>query len=868
MPVISQTSSLNSILEIVCAKIAPLWPLQDYVAVNPFLGFAEHDFLSTEKEQASVRDAQMLMPLSYFHTLLERGIITREDLVQALREAAEAYPHLYLHIDVNDVERELEKKIHSPKKTEFASHRMRTVAETVDRMRNKNWSSTITNEISRLCSAHYDQGQALWSSPWQGLPLYEAWREIAIVDRRMEKLGAKGFRTFVSEMPHSASKCILLILKELKIPEAYWKQFLFCQLCSISGWASFIKYRCQESPPSKSGENDLIGLLAVRLAYDAGLLEAIGWDPEEYLVNGIPSQVVQQSREEQVGMDEIALRYALQVAAEIGYRRKLCTSIAKAPERKVSRKDAQLVFCIDVRSEVLRRHLESVTDRVETLGFAGFFGLPIEVIPFGATNGPSQCPVLLKPSFRIQEALRGVDKAANEASTQKRITTRLGRQIGKFFRTSATSCFSFVESLGFIYIAKLFADTFALSRPSDYGKFDGIANEHRHQLTPAIEAHGHLGIEKDKRVELAHGILRNLGLTDNFARLVVFCGHGSETTNNPYKAGLDCGACGGHSGESNARVAAALLNDTDVRKQLVQRGINVPADVWFLPAVHNTTTDEFKFFDTDEVPLSHVDELEQLKRWTAQAGHLTRVERSARMGSSSEVGILKRPRDWSEVRPEWGLAGNAAFIVAPRDRTIKARLDGRSFLHNYNYHADKDLRTLELIMTAPMIVTNWINLQYYASTVDNRAFGSGNKLLHNVVGTLGILEGNGGDLMTGLPWQSVHDGQRFQHEPLRLLVVIEAPRAAIQSILDKHPQVAYLACNGWLTLLSIDGENFYRYTALGTWVEEPQERTNSNRSRVHMTDGDSFVDNAACTDGLPELNEIDDTAKMCGSVET
>jgi uncharacterized protein len=120
-------------------------------------------------------------------------------------------------------------------------------------------------------------------------------------------------------------------------------------------------------------------------------------------------------------------------------------------------------------------------------------------------------------------------------------------------------------------------------------------------------------------------------------------------------------------------------------------------------------------------------------------------------------------------------------------------------------------------MTAPMIVANWINLQYYASTVDNRAFGSGNKALHNVVGQFGILQGNGGDLTTGLPWQSIHDGRRLQHEPLRLLVVIEAPRGAVGAIIARHASVRSLVDNKWLNLLVIDGERFFRYSPSGDW---------------------------------------------------
>jgi uncharacterized protein len=180
--------------------------------------------------------------------------------------------------------------------------------------------------------------------------------------------------------------------------------------------------------------------------------------------------------------------------------------------------------------------------------------------------------------------------------------------------------------------------------------------------------------------------------------------------------------------------------------------------------------------------------------------------------------VFRRRSDWSELRPEWGLAGNAALIVAPRSRTAGLDLRGRTFLHSYDATRDPTGKTLELIMTAPMIVASWINLQYYASSVDNRAFGSGNKAIHNVVGLMGILQGNGGDLMTGLPWQCLHDGQRFQHEPLRLLVVIEAPREAIQRVIHQHQHVQDLVSNGWLTLVALEDEQCHRWHSDGYFV--------------------------------------------------
>ena len=507
-----------------------------------------------------------------------------------------------------------------------------------------------------------------------------------------------------------------------------------------------------------------------------------------------------------------------QLAHEHAWQRQLLGKLRSAKATPSQERPAvQAVFCIDVRSEILRRALEATTPRIETIGFAGFFGLPIEYIPFGKHDGASQCPVLLTPQFRVRETLR---KATPEAIDTAWKRQRLGKRLTyswNSFKTSAISCFSFVDTMGLAFGAKLFRDAFAPAAEN---------HAHKHVCGPQLgksEA-DMTGIALDDRVQLALGALRNMGLTKNFARLVLLCGHGSETANNPYGSGLDCGACGGHAGDANARVGAAILNDPAVRAALTGHGIHIPEDTHFLAGLHNTTTDDVTLFDLDDVPTTHRSDLAELQSWLATAAKTARRERAALLGLDStapnlDAQVLARSRDWAQVRPEWGLAGNAAFIAAPRLRTQAANLGGRVFLHNYDQSADTDDSTLELIMVAPMVVANWINLQYYASTVNNGVFGSGNKVTHNVVGTLGVCQGNGGDLQTGLPLQSVHDGTKWVHEPLRLHVFIEAPRERIAAVLAKHESVRQLVDNGWLLLFAIEdeGKSYYRCQPGAHW---------------------------------------------------
>ena len=806
---------LDKALESIHAVVPPLWPLADYVAVNPFFGLVDQPFLQVASNLRNIRPCNLLMPRSYFKSLLQQGLLSDKEVQMAHSQCVTEHPEWHGSLSLADLNNWLGQPEAPPPET-----RCRTFADRLDQQEGSAWASHITNDITRHCSAHFDEGQAGWPSPWRMDSLYIAWKKAAGISRRMDLLGLRGFRQMVRTLPDEPQEAIQRLLQRLGVPQGSWKHVLLAQAFSVPGWASYIRYRVRQDEASGRSNPDLNGLVAMRLAYDVALREARGMGisdrflledaPTMERIGGLPSPPV-----------DLVARHVLQVAIENVYRKQLLSqlTVEKTPRAPDAPKKLQMVFCIDVRSEVFRRHLESVDASIETFGFAGFFGMSMEYRSLGSEKGLAQCPVLLQPAFTIQEKPLGADAHDCEAIHRRQVSKTENQSLWQRFQSSATACFSYVESLGLGFFAKLARDSFRasvarLGWPADSG------NQARgHRLGPEIRQDGPCGLPETSRIDLAENLLRNLGLLDGFAPLVVLCGHASEVTNNPYRAALDCGACGGHSGEPNARVAAALLNDETVRQGLLKRNIRIPAETWFTAAVHNTTTDEVNLCDPQLIPTIHSALVAEINGWFRMAGKEARQERCSRLGERDGSDILRRSRDWSEVRPEWGLAGNAALIVAPRSRTKGLDLGGRTFLHSYDHRLDPDLRVLELIMTAPMVVANWINLQYYASTVDQEAFGSGNKLIHNVVGRFGVLQGNGGDLMTGLPMQCVQDGNGLQHEPLRLVVVIEAPKDSVEQIIQKHGVVRNLVSNGWVTLIVLDAGQKYRWTPRGAWIE-------------------------------------------------
>jgi hypothetical protein len=816
-----------------CGRIAPLWPLKHFVAVNPFLGFSARTFHATCAALHRVARVEMLMPRTFYRRAFAAGDFEAVDVETALRAAPADWR---APATVAEFAAALERD--AAGKSKHAAH-VATIAEVLDSLaagdRNASRTAFMTDEISKWCAAYFDQGQSVWRLPGRGLRPFAAWREAMRYDRNPEVMGIAGFRDLIAGLPDEPVAAIDEVVHRIGVPERAIEDYLHQAFLDIAGWAAHARYLVWNNELYGRSDDTLVQLLAIRIVWGYTLFAQRDDAAFKDAWRRAMEDAASQPHDEQLGDDrDLCIDLIAQEAYEAAFQRRLLATLARPGEAALSeappaRMDIQAAFCIDVRSEVFRRALESLSPRIATTGFAGFFGYPIEYVPIGHLDGGAQCPVLLTPRFTVRETVTGASEIEDEEILGLRRLRRRAAKAWKSFKLAAVSSFIYVETAGLLFAGKIVGDSLAVTRTVNDPNTDGLDKSVIGRLGPQIEPRTvggrHTGFDREEAVTQAEAVLRGMSMTRDFAYLVLMTGHGSTTVNNPHASSLDCGACGGHSGEANARVAAAILNQASVREGLRARGIDIPDDTWFLGCLHDTTTDEVRIYDAADAPATHRARIEEARALLSQASSLARRERAVLLGipenADTERRVIARSRDWAQVRPEWGLAGNASFIAAPRERTRGLDLGGRAFLHDYAWREDADFSVLELIMTAPMVVASWINLQYYGSTVNNRVFGAGNKVLHNVAGSIGVLEGNAGDLRLGLPIQSVHDGTRFIHEPLRLNVLIEAPCEAIDAVIAKHEGVRQLVDNRWLHLFAIadDGRVSHRYRGRLHWED-------------------------------------------------
>ena len=771
--------------------IPPAWPLSGTVAVNPFLGQSAESLSHTAERLARTAGIRVTMPRQWYRDRIAQGRITDRDLNDALA----ASPHRGKPAGLARLKSAAETPRPEPKALE-------TVADLAAGSQAVDWPGIIGNCLGEWAASHFDAGQALWSASG-GDRAWTSWRTWAAHDLTPEIHGLKGFGAYAASLPDSPHELMAKAAWKLGLERDMLQTYFHQLLLSLGGWAQYARYLQWQAELEGGSDGTIEDLLAIRLVWELYLYEAYEPAIGEAWKRIAEAHARPVSPDEDQIVDEI-----LQEAAERAAQRDLGETLAAGsrPTGSDGRPALQAAFCIDVRSEIFRRNLEEIDPAIQTIGFAGFFGLPVGHHGFASDQQEVRMPVLLKPALQSRTGDGG--PAAEALDRTARYVARARRAWGRF-KLAAVSSFAFVEAAGPVYAGKLLRDSFGL-----------VGGRQQNDPMPRFEPDP----TADEKAEMAEGILRAMSLTEDFARVVLLTGHGADVVNNPHASALACGACGGYSGEVNARLLASLLNDKAVRARLADRGIEVPGDTLFVAALHDTTTDRVRLFDTDCTAPDHQADLACVRVWLDAATRRARGERAPRLpGADRASDIPARARNWAEIRPEWGLAGCRAFIAAPRERTAGRRLRGAAFLHDYDWLQDRDggYRVLELIMTAPVVVASWISLQYYGSSVAPETFGAGNKLLHNVVGGIGVLEGNGGAMRAGLPWQSVHDGEVLVHEPLRLTVCIEAPVEAMTEVLRRHPEVRRLFDNRWLHLLALDGEGRFthRYTGGFAWQE-------------------------------------------------
>ena len=510
--------------------------------------------------------------------------------------------------------------------------------------------------------------------------------------------------------------------------------------------------------------------------------------------------------------------------------------------KRDKRPQAQVVFCIDEREESIRRHLEEINPAIETLGAAGFFGIPMNYKGLDDHHRTPLCPVVVTPSHEVDEIPRkDTEEIQNSHNSGLKFYKRFAYLLNQSLRRNVLLSYAAIDALAPFTLTTLLCKTFfpTYFNAANKNLRQSILREVPTQLLftaedtvgPATPANPRLGFTTTEQADRLTGFLRNAGLTYGFAQIVSFMAHGSTSQNNPHEAAHDCGACSGRRGGPNARVFAAMANRPEVRVLLAQRGIVIPEDSWFVGAEHDTSSDVVTWYDVEDVPeklRSAFDEAQScvIRARAASAQERCRRFFSARNPESPEAAmrhVTNRSNDLSQVRPEYGHATNASAVVGRRSVTQGIFLDRRPFLISYDPTQDPEGKLLENVLITVGPVGAGINLEYYFSTINNERFGAGTKIPHNIIGLFGVMEGASSDLRTGLPKQMVEI-----HEAVRLQVVVEAKTSVLGEIYGRQESLRELIGGGWILLSAIDPDSgeisvFERGIGFVPWQAEVKE---------------------------------------------
>ena len=765
---------LNSLDE-ASKVIGKTWPLYTFVASNPLSGYENLPFNEAVSSGQKHFNANAFPEAKLYRQALGNGGINREVLLKLLKEnGLLESPEKYLEI------------LESQQQVQEVNHN-----HDVDRI------------MVKWLSAFMDEGLAEWDMPFKTEGFYAAWRHLIIYD---SEIGT----TSLNEIPKTSIEALEQLLQNYS--EGDYTNIFTYHLAALPGWTGYMNHRTESNSDwQKDYPISLTDYLAARI-----------WTAQK-----LNAFVLPKSNQDTTDNLVPKLQYVWLKAWEESWQNQLVKtlekeSIATHPSVETTIPDAQMVFCIDTRSELIRRHVEC-QGNYETYGYAGFFGIAMDYKSLNDGIARKSCPPIVDSVYTVSETVQSDKDAQFLTYEKKNDMLNFGDYFLKRIKNMLPSAFGYVEGSGFFYGWSLIGRT--LIPDLIYRRNQRKASHMESMCQPDInktikEDIAPLGISLTEKVRIVKSAFDLMGWKQ-FAPLVLFVGHGSHSANNPFSSSLDCGACAASPGRHNARMLAKLANLPEVKQVLSEiHGVEIPEDTFFIGAEHNTTTDEIVLFDS-EVPDSCKRRIRNLKVNLSKAQQTATRERLGRKQNSITI-AQKKANNWGETRPEWGLAKNAGFIVGPRHLTKKTNLEGHCFLHSYDWELDIRGKALEGIMQGPMVVTQWINNHYYFSTVDNNAYGGGTKITHNITGKFGVVQGNGGDLKMGLPLQSLFqsDNETY-HQPLRLSVLIQAPVTWVMDILARNENLKTLLDNEWIYLMVMDPlqqNNILRYRKNMEWI--------------------------------------------------
>lgn len=843
----TQGRPLADLVKEAAKAIAPLWPISSFIARHPWMGLEGELFADAADRWQQVYGIDLYPPMTVFYTALEKGEIDpvfierrlqswldKQSLPVPRHEAERLCRSLLWNDTVPEEAFSLPEMAQLAEGTQLRPMAVQPISKRLDQI-----AKRLDQQMIKWCKLFYDESGGTWTLPQREQGFYQAWRQLVVTDPSLSKDERKRF----SGWPHDKHEALNYALEKLGIRDEDVVAYLEAHLLALPGWAGMAVWRSHRAGDEVGG---LIDYLAVRLSLEwvltaphlplhgeengerrdvLPLLAAwfywTGMTPEDWRrlrTNEQQARLAFADRFWRIDRHHLWLE-AWEDTDEAKLKEAVSTRHRVSEPEQVA---AQLLFCIDVRSEPFRRHLEAAGP-FETYGCAGFFGLPIQTRVLDSEDVHPSCPAIVDPRHEIREV------APPEEVEPYRFRRDMFRFVSKTFKKMKQHVLAGLllpemsgPWLGLHTLARSAAPAWA----GQVIRYTKKSVEQKPKTTLSLHYHEGdettglpIGLTKEEQVEYVKQLLVTIGLTSSFAPLVVVCGHGSETTNNPYASALDCGACGGVAGAFNARVFAALANLPSVRAELAKEGIVIPDETVFVAAEHITTVDELRWLEVpplSEAAQQSFDRLKQALHDVSRQANAERMMKLPHVGGKPRDPVAEAQRravDWSEIRPEWGLAGNTAFFIGRRALTKGVHLDGRVFLHSYDWRDDPTGEALARIIAGPATVGQWINLQYYASTVAPHYYGSGDKTTQTVTGGIGVMQGNGSDLLAGLPWQSVVSSDReLFHFPLRLLVIIEAPSYYIERLLNENSEFRRKVENGWLRLSSIDPNS-------GAWMK-------------------------------------------------